>query len=103
MLEIIVSAILISTLLNLFLKKFDIPTIIGYILTGTIIAYAFGLHHTVHSDELKEIAEFGVVFLMFTIGLEFSVRQLKIMKKDVFVYGGLQVLLTSALFTFIAN
>jgi len=103
MLEIIVSAILISTLLNLFLKQFDIPTIIGYIATGTIIAYMFGLHHTVHSHELKEIAEFGVVFLMFTIGLEFSVRQLKKMKKDVFIYGGFQVMITSALFTFIAH
>ena len=103
MLEIIIFTILISTLLNLFLKQFNIPTIIGYIATGTIIAYGFDLHDAVHSHELKEIAEFGVVFLMFTIGLEFSMNHLIRMKKEVFLYGGLQVFLTAALFTFIAN
>ena len=103
MLEIIIFTILISTLLNLFLKQFGIPTIIGYIATGTIIAYGFDLHDMVHSHELKEIAEFGVVFLMFTIGLEFSVNHLIRMKKEVFVYGGLQVFLTATFFTLIAN
>jgi len=102
MLEIIVSTILISTLLNLFLKQFDIPTIIGYIATGTIIAYTFGLHDAVNNHDLKEIAEFGVVFLMFTIGLEFSLKHLMQMKKDVFIYGGLQVGLTMTLFSLIA-
>lgn len=102
MLEIIVSAIFISTLLNLFLKQFDIPTIIGYIATGTVIAYIFGLHHTIDNHELQEIAEFGVVFLMFTIGLEFSLKHLMKMKKDVFFYGGLQVILTMTLFSFVA-
>ena len=102
MLEIIIFTILISTLLNLLLRKFEIPTIIGYIATGTIIAYGFGLHDQTHSHELKEIAEFGVVFLMFTIGLEFSVKQLVKMRKEVFLYGGLQVVITSLLFTFAA-
>lgn len=103
MLEIIIYTLLIATMLNLFLKRFGIPTIIGYITTGTIIAYGFGLHDAVHSHELKEIAEFGVVFLMFTIGLEFSINHLNRMKKEVFLYGGLQVVLTAALFTFIGN
>lgn len=103
MLEIIIFTILISTILNLFLKKIGIPTIIGYITTGTIIAYSFDLHEAIHNKELKEIAEFGVVFLMFTIGLEFSVKHLIKMKKEVFLYGGSQVILTSVLFTFIAN
>ncbi len=103
MLEIIIFTILISTLLNLFLRQFKIPTIIGYIAAGTIIAYGFDLHDAIHNQELKEIAEFGVVFLMFTIGLEFSVKHLLKMKKEVFLYGGLQVVLTAGVFTFIAN
>ncbi len=103
MLEIIIFTILIATLLNLFLKQFEIPTIIGYIATGTIIAYGFDLHEAVHNQELKEIAEFGVVFLMFTIGLEFSVKHLARMKKEVFLYGGLQVILTATFFTFVTN
>lgn len=103
MLEIIIYTILIATVLNVILKQFAIPTIIGYIATGTIIAYGFNLHEAVHSYELKEIAEFGVVFLMFTIGLEFSIKHLLKMKKDVFLYGGLQVFLTAGVFAFIAN
>ena len=103
MLEIIIFTILVSTLLNLVLKQIGIPTIIGYIVTGTIIAYGFGLHTAVHNHQLKEIAEFGVVFLMFTIGLEFSVKHLIKMKKEVFLYGGLQVILTATFFAFVAN
>ena len=103
MLEIIIYTLLISTLLNLFLRQFGIPTIIGYIATGTIIAYYFNLHTAIHSHELKEIAEFGVVFLMFTIGLEFSINHLMKMKKEVFLYGGLQVFLTAAILGFISH
>jgi len=98
LLGIIVSAFFISTLLNIILKKYKFPTIIGYIATGTIIAYAFGLHSAVHNHELKEIAEFGVVFLMFTIGLEFSIDKMKSMKYDVFVTGTIQVTLTTLIF-----
>ncbi len=103
MLEIIIITIFVSTFLNLFLAQFKIPTIIGYITTGTIIAYSFELHDHTHNSELKEIAEFGVVFLMFTIGLEFSVNHLIKMKKAVFLYGGMQVVFTAVVFIFIAN
>ena len=103
MLGIIVATLLISIVVNLILKRFELPTIIGYIVTGTIIAYTFGLHDAVHSHELKEIAEFGVVFLMFTIGLEFSINHLIRMKKEVFLYGGLQVFLTAGFFAFTAH
>lgn len=95
MLGIIVATLCISIIVNLILKRFHLPTIIGYILTGTIIAYAFGLHSAVHNHELKEIAEFGVVFLMFTIGLEFSIEHLKRMKREVFFTGSLQILVTT--------
>ncbi len=95
MLGIIVSTLLIAIVVNLILKKFHLPTIIGYILTGTIIAYAFNLHTAVNNHELKEIAEFGVVFLMFTIGLEFSIEHLKRMRKEVFFTGSLQIIVTT--------
>ncbi len=97
MLSIIVTTLLLSLVSNIFLKKIFLPTIIGYILTGTIIAYLFDLHDAVRNHELKEIAEFGVVFLMFTIGLEFSLAHLKRMKHEVFVTGTLQILLTSSI------
>ncbi len=95
MLGIIVATLFIALLTNILLKKFDLPTIIGYIFTGTIISYLFNLHHAVHNHELNKVAEFGIVFLMFTVGLEFSVKHLKEMKYEVFVLGGLQILITS--------
>ncbi|EAI8429278.1 potassium transporter [Campylobacter upsaliensis] len=78
----------LAVLLNVFFKKFEIPTIIGYILVGIIISYAYGFNG---SAELSHIAEFGIVFLMFTIGLEFSFTHLMAMKKEVFLNGSLQV------------
>jgi CPA2 family monovalent cation:H+ antiporter-2 len=96
----LVVTISIATVLNVHLKKFDIPTVIGYIVTGFIIAQLF--YFGEHSKEtLAHLAEFGIVFLMFTIGLEFSIAQMNTMKKEVFVYGALQVILSSILFTFI--
>ena len=102
MLGIIVAATSIALVLNLILRKVHLPTIIGYILTGTIIAYMFNLHSAVNNHELREIAEFGVVFLMFTIGLEFSLNHLKKMKREVFFTGSLQIIIT-ATFVFVIS
>jgi len=99
---IFVAAIGIATALNVALKRFGIPTVIGYIFTGAIIGSAFYIH--VHDNpQLEHIAEFGIVFLMFTIGLEFSFAHLKSMKKEVFVYGTLQVLVTGAVLALTAH
>ena len=102
-LEIIVFTILTATILNLLLVRLHIPTIIGYIATGIIISYFLQLSHDTHSHELDMIAEFGIVFLMFTIGLEFSIRHLVRMRKEVFLYGGLQVGLSIVIFYLIAH
>ena len=91
MLEIIVLTIFIATITNLILTRFHIPTIIGYIATGVIISSMLHLNHETNSEELHIIAEFGIVFLMFTIGLEFSIQHLIKMKKEVFLFGSLQV------------
>lgn len=90
-LAIVLSAAAIAILLNILLKRFNIPTIIGYIITGFAIASMYKLGR--NNDSLTHIAEFGIVFLMFTIGLEFSIKHLLRMKKDVFFYGLLQVLI----------
>ncbi|QOR62806.1 cation:proton antiporter [Sulfurovum sp. ST-21] len=95
---ILIITIAISTVLNVILKRFEIPTIIGYVLAGFTISSIF--HFAEESKEfLMHLAEFGIVFLMFTIGLEFSVKHLKSMKKEVFLFGSLQVILTGLLFT----
>ncbi len=101
-LAIIVLTLSIAIILNLFLKKFHISSIVGYIFTGTIIGYFMGFSK-VAQNELSHTAEFGIVFLMFTIGLEFSLRHLKQMKKEVFLFGGLQVIIVSSIFGFISH
>lgn len=92
----------ISLLLNTLLKKIKIDTIIGYIFTGAIVAFIFDLQHA-KGNLLDVIAEFGIVFLMFTIGLEVSVEKLKSIKKEVFVYGGAQIFFTTIIFYVIAQ
>ncbi|MEA1916771.1 MAG: cation:proton antiporter [Campylobacterota bacterium] len=89
------SALAISVVLNLILKRFGISQIIGYILTGTIIAYSFDISHAADNHTLELISEFGIVFLMFTIGLEMSVGKIKSMKMAIFGNGLMQVGFTS--------
>ena len=103
MLEIIVLTIFIATVTNLILTRLHIPSIIGYIATGIIITYFLQLSHANNSEELHTIAEFGIVFLMFTIGLEFSIRHLVKMRKEVFFYGGLQVGISMVIFYLISK
>lgn len=107
MLEIIIITLFLSTILNVFFKKLHMPTIIGYITTGVFINYGSRLYSEIYSEldyhKLQEVAEFGVVFLMFTIGLEFSLEHLKKMKKEVFIYGTLQVFVTTIVIAFLAQ
>lgn len=87
----IVVALGVSTVLNLFLKRLGISQIIGYIFTGTVIVYAFDLRYMNNSSTLEHIGEFGIVFLMFTIGLEISLAKMNSMRKEIFLNGILQV------------
>jgi len=91
----IVAALGVSTVLNLFLKRAGISPIIGYILTGTIIAYTFNLRSMSNTETLEHIGEFGIVFLMFTIGLEISLNKMGSMKAEIFGNGFMQATLTA--------
>ncbi|WP_321779616.1 cation:proton antiporter [Sulfurimonas sp.] len=87
----IVMALGVSTVLNLFLRRLGVSSIIGYIITGTILVYAFDLRYLNDSHTLEYIGEFGIVFLMFTIGLEISLAKMGSMKKEIFLNGFMQV------------
>ena len=97
MLIIIFISLAIATVLNIVLKKFSVSHIIGYIITGTIISNLFGFNGSHNLESLDLIAEFGIVFLMFTIGLEMSFSKLKRMKEIIFFNGFIQVLLSSVI------
>ncbi|MCX6052950.1 MAG: cation:proton antiporter [Campylobacterales bacterium] len=92
----IIMALGISIVINIFLRRLGISQIIGYIFTGTIIAYAFDLRAVSNSHILGLVGEFGIVFLMFTIGLEISLAKMGTMKKEIFGNGLMQVSLTAA-------
>lgn len=92
----ITAALGISIVVNIFLKRLGISQIIGYIFTGTIMVYAFDLRGLSDTAVLEKIGDFGIVFLMFTIGLEISLRKMHSMRKEIFFNGILQVLLTAA-------
>ncbi|CAA7026112.1 unnamed protein product [Microthlaspi erraticum] len=76
--------------------------VLGYLAAGILIGpYGFSIIRNVHAT--KAIAEFGVVFLLFNIGLELSVERLSSMKKYVFGLGSAQVLVTAAVVGLIAH
>jgi len=100
-LTIIVIVLFLSLFLNLLLKRLHISPIVGYILTGIGISFLVNFTH-INQQYLSHIAEFGIVFLMFTIGLEFSINRLKQMKKEVFIFGSLQVIVSILFFSFIS-
>lgn len=82
-----------SVLAVVVFRRFNLPPVLGYLLVGSIIGpHALNLMNEMHRAEY--LAEFGVVFLMFSIGLEFSLPKLYSMKRIVFGLGLLQVLLT---------
>lgn len=92
-LYVVVTGLGLSVVSGLLLKRIEMPVIIGYILTGLVVAILF---HIEDFKSLSEIADFGIVFLMFMIGLEFNFDRLKSMKQEVLLFGGLQVIATSA-------
>lgn len=91
----IIVALGISIVVNIFLKRIGVSQIIGYILTGTVMVYAFDLRYLNDSHALELVGEFGIVFLMFTIGLEISLAKMGSMKKEIFGNGLMQVGLTA--------
>ncbi|XP_008778621.2 K(+) efflux antiporter 2, chloroplastic [Phoenix dactylifera] len=76
--------------------------VLGYLAAGILIG-PYGLSIIRHVHGTKAIAEFGVVFLLFNIGLELSVERLSSMKKYVFGLGSAQVLVTAVTVGLIAH
>lgn len=77
-------------------RVLKLPPVLGYLAVGVLIGpNALGL--APDNGTVKDFAEFGVVFLMFSIGLEFSITKLRSMRKIVFGFGGSQVFLTMIL------
>jgi CPA2 family monovalent cation:H+ antiporter-2 len=79
-------------------RLLKLPPMLGYLLVGVLIG-PNALALAQDSESIRHLAEFGVVFLMFVIGLEFNLPKLKSMKMHVFGLGLFQVVFTIALIT----
>ncbi|MDA7746324.1 cation:proton antiporter [Psychromonas sp.] len=99
---IIAISLAIASIINIILTKFSISHIVGYIITGTVISNLFDFNGSANLSSLELIGEFGIVFLMFTIGLEMSFTKLKKLRKIIFINGFFQVVVSSIIIFLIA-
>ena len=91
-LVILCCAVIATTLF----RRIQLPPLLAYLSVGALVGpYSLGIIEDVQSIEL--LSELGVVFLLFMLGLEFSVSRMFAMRKAVFGLGSLQVISTSAI------
>ncbi|MCU0377212.1 MAG: cation:proton antiporter [Bacteroidales bacterium] len=84
----------LSTFVNFIFTRIKIPALIGYLITG-IVAGPHLLKLISSPENVEVMAEIGVILLMFTIGLEFSLNHLLRIRRIVFFGGFLQLILTA--------
>ncbi|AYC33465.1 sodium:proton antiporter [Pseudomonas cavernae] len=72
-------------------RRLNLPPLLGYLFVGVLINPA-ALGWVGQGEDLPKLAEFGVVFLLFTLGLEFSLPRMLALRSVVFGLGSLQVL-----------
>lgn len=92
---------IVSAIIVFILTKVKIPSLVGFLMAGILIGPSvLGIVTNAHNIEV--IAEIGVVLLLFSIGIEFSLKKLMRIKRIVFGGGFLQVLINTAMISFIA-
>ncbi|WP_421238802.1 cation:proton antiporter [Aeromonas enteropelogenes] len=91
-----------AVLLVAIFRRLGLPVILAYLIAGVLLG-PHGLAMVTGQSTMQTIAELGIVFLMFSLGLEFSLPKLLAMRRLVLGVGGLQVLLTSLLFFWLAR
>ncbi len=83
----------LSLVVFIVFSRLKIPPIVGFIITGIMAGpYGFALVKSV--SDVEKLAEIGVMFLLFTIGIEFSLKSMFRMKRLVLLGGALQVAIT---------
>ncbi len=92
----------LSVLVNVLFSRLKTPTVVGYLITG-IIAGPHVLSIVGSQHDIEFMAEIGVILLLFTIGMEFSLKHLLKIRYIVFWGGLIQVLLSAAIFFFLSR
>lgn len=89
--------ILASSLVVIALfQRLRLPPVLGYLCVGLMIGPT-AFNWVNENEDLPDLAELGVVFLLFSLGLEFSLSKMIALRKVVFRLGGLQVMITGAI------
>jgi CPA2 family monovalent cation:H+ antiporter-2 len=95
MLILIITLLAAAVVVVVVCRLLRLPPIVGYLLVGVVVG-PHALAWVPYDDATRYVGEFGVVFLMFSIGLEFSLPQLRAMRRAVFGLGLAQVAITTA-------
>ena len=82
--------------------RLGMPTIVGFLATGVIIG-PHGLGLITEAGTVENLAQIGVVMLLFTIGLELSFAKLRNVGREAVIGGGLQIIFTTAIVIIIAG
>lgn len=80
---------LLVVVVSLIFKYLKQPTIIGYVLSGVLFSVFFK-NKSLSNENIILMSELGITFLLFLMGLEFDLRSLKFMGKDILITSGLQ-------------
>ncbi len=80
----------------LICSRFRIPVVVGFLITG-ILAGPHGFRLVGSAEEVSKIADIGVVLLLFSIGVELSLKDMLRMKRVIFIGGPLQVVVTTVI------
>lgn len=92
----------VSISIVVVMQRLKLSPVLGYLIMGAIIG-EHGLNYIKEPEHVHQIAEFGVVFLLFVIGLELTFERLIRMRLHVFGFGGLQLVLTTLVFVVVLN
>lgn len=93
-LQDIVVLLAVAVLSVVAFRRLNLPPILAYLLVGVFVG-PHGLDWLGNGEDTRLLAELGIVFLLFTVGLEFSLPQLMSMKREVLAIGGTQVAVTT--------
>ena len=91
--EILVLLLVAVIVVTLF-RRLNLPPVLAYLIVGMVVG-PYGMGWMNDDQNTRMLAEFGVVFLLFTVGLEVSVPQMIAMRRAVLGIGGLQVVITT--------
>lgn len=98
-LEVTVMLLAASIAAVMVLRRIGMPALVAYLMVGVVLG-PFARYWSADGQALHTLAELGVVFLMFTLGLEFNLGKLRSLRRFVFGHGSAQVLGTVALVMF---